>query len=65
MELKDELKKLERELSTLVARFLKIYDAVVDEPEVEGPAQAPKALADEDAHVLGPGFTTDYLTAYT
>lgn len=60
-ELKRELKQFERELSVLVARFLKIYDelAEVEEGGATEPATKPVLAAEPTA-----GFTTDYLSAY-
>lgn len=59
-ELKRELKQFERELSVLVARFLKIYDELEDEEGPEGDVPDEPELAAEPTA----GFTTDYLSAY-
>ncbi len=60
-ELKKELKQFERELSVLVARFLKIYDELEETEQAQGarPTPEPELAAEPTA-----GFTTDYLSAY-
>lgn len=58
-ELQKELKQFEKELSVLVARFLKIYDELADDAETADAPEKPELTAEPTA-----GFTTDYLSAY-
>jgi hypothetical protein len=64
MELKDELKKLEHDLSTLVARFLKVYDEFAAGDDGNARPATPEVPEAAVPQALSPGFTTDYLTAY-